>query len=440
MEQRPRLKLCTRFITILSAMPDSNSHSAISALLDARRPGFALPGAFFSDERVFAADLEHIFARHWLFVASEPEIPEAGDYRTYQVGPYPIFILRQDDGSIAAFHNTCRHRGSRILQQAAGVVGARIVCPYHRWSYDTSGHVVDCGPGCDTAAGRGLALRPVHLRNLAGLLFVCLADEPPDDFEDMAAQMRPYLEPHALSGAKVAKQTDLLEHGNWKLTIENNRECFHCGGHPELLSSLFHFLGDVSEGSLSEQERAIYRRYEQARSLAMASWQRAGVPWERIELLHGRATAFRAERLVLEGHGESMTIDTRVACNRLLGSLAERRLGTLHLHVQPNAWFHFLSDHIITFSVLPIDRERTLVRTTWLVDGNAEEGKDYDVENLTRVWVATNAQDAQFVEETQRGTASPWYVPGPLSSTEFMVDLFHRWYDERMRAGLGTEP
>ena len=73
----------------------------IASLLDSRRPGFALPGAFFSDERVFAADLEHIFARHWLFVASEPEIPEAGDYRTYQVGPYPIFILRQDDGSIA---------------------------------------------------------------------------------------------------------------------------------------------------------------------------------------------------------------------------------------------------------------------------------------------------------------------------------------------------
>jgi Rieske 2Fe-2S family protein len=106
-----------------------------------------------------------------------------------------------------------------------------------------------------------------------------------------------------------------------------------------------------------------------------------------------------------------MTADTRVACTRLLGSLTERRLGTLHLHVQPNAWFHFLSDHILTFCVLPIDRERTLVRTTWLVNADAEEGKDYDVDNLTRVWVATNNQDAQ-------------------------VDMFHRWYDERMRAGL----
>jgi glycine betaine catabolism A len=408
----------------------------LASLLNSRRPGFALPGAFFSDERVYAADLEYIFARHWLFVASEAEIPEAGDYRAYQIGPYPIFILRQDDGSIAAFHNTCRHRGSRILQQDSGVVGAKIVCPYHRWGYDTAGRVVDCGPGGDAALAKGLHLKRVHLRNLTGLLFVCVADDPPEDFADLAAQMTPYLAAHALPLTKVAKQVDLIEHGNWKLTLENNRECFHCGGHPELLNSLFHFLGDISEESLSPQERAIYRRYENARELTLASWNRAGVPWQRIELLHGRPTGFRAERLVLEGTGESMTVDTRVACTRLLGSLTERRLGTLHLHVQPNAWFHFLSDHILTFAVFPIDRERTLVRTTWLVNADAEEGKDYDVEKLTHVWDATNNQDAHFVAETQRGTASPEYVPGPLSGTEFMVDLFHRWYDERMRAGL----
>jgi len=418
------------------SLPQSSLAQYVTSLLDSRRPGFALPGAFFRDDRVFAADLEHIFGRHWLFVASEPEIPEAGDYRTYQIGTYPIFILRQDDGSIAAFHNTCRHRGSRILQADSGVVGAKIVCPYHRWTYDTNGQVVNCGPGGDAALAKGLRLERVHLKNLAGLLFVCLADEPPDDFDDFAKQMTPYLTPHDLPRTKIAKQTDLVEHGNWKLTIENNRECFHCGGHPELLNSLFHFLGDVSEESLSDEERAIYRRYEAARELSLAGWNRAGVPWERIELLHGRPTAFRAERLVLAGEGESMTEDTRVACTRLLGSLTERRLGTLHLHTQPNAWFHFLSDHILTFATFPIDGERTLVRTTWLVNAEAQEGKDYDVDNLTKVWAATNNQDAEFVAETQRGTASPHYVPGPLSSTEFMVDLFHRWYDERMRVGL----
>jgi Rieske 2Fe-2S family protein len=408
----------------------------ISPLLESRRPGYALPRDFFTDDILYTAELEGIFARHWLFVASEPEIPEEGDYRTFQIGPYPIFILRQDDGSIAAFHNTCRHRGARVLQQDSGVVGAKIVCPYHRWSYDTSGRVVGCGDIGECSNTAGLRLQPVHLRVLSGLIFVCLAQEPPDDFGDMARQMSAYLDPHTLPGAKVARQIDIIEEGNWKLTMENNRECFHCGGHPELLRSLFHFIGDFTEESLSDEERVAYRRYEVARERALAAWKRAGVPWERIEHLHGRATAFRTERLVLEGEGESMTLDSKAACKRLLGAFKEAALGTLHFHVQPNAWFHFLGDHIITFSVIPMSRDRTWVRTTWLVHAGAEEGKDYEVGNLTRVWEATNAQDASFVTETQRGVTSPQYVPGPLGSAEFMVDYFHRWYVERMRAAL----
>ncbi len=406
------------------------------ALLDSRQPGFALPGAFFTDETLYQAELDAIFARHWLFVASEPEIPEAGDYRTFQIGPYPIFVLRQDDGSIVAFHNVCRHRGARILQQDSGVVGSRLVCPYHRWSYDTTGQVVGCGTTDCGNAAKDKRLAPVHVRRLAGLIFVCVAQTPPDDFEDMALQLWPYLEGHALPQLKVAHQEDLIEAGNWKLTIENNRECFHCGGHPELLRSLFHFIGDFNVDTLTEEERSTYKRYEAARDRAIESWAREGLPWERIEYLHGRATAFRTERLVLEGSGESMTADSKAASTRLLGSFTEPGLGTLHLHTQPNAWFHFLSDHVITFSVLPLDRQRTLVRTTWLVHADAQEGQDYDLKNLTSVWQATNKQDAEFVAETQLGVVSPQYVPGPLSSTEFMVDLFHRWYDERMRAGL----
>ena len=289
------------------SMDDFNLRTYIGSLLNSRTPGFALPSAFFSDERVYAADLEHIFARHWLFVASEAEIPEPGDYKAYQIGPYPIFILRQDDGAIAAFHNTCRHRGSRILQQESGVVGSKIVCPYHRWGYDQSGKVVDCGPGNDVELARGLKLKPVHLRNLSGLLFVCVGENPPADFEELTARVTPYLSKHELSRTKVAKQVDLIEHGNWKLTMENNRECFHCGGHPELLNSLFHFLGDIDEASLSDEERKIYVLYQEAQRLVHESWNRAGVPFARIEELYGRPTGFRTERLVLAGAGESMT-------------------------------------------------------------------------------------------------------------------------------------
>src|SRR5882724_8657706 len=370
----------------------------VASLLAECKSGFALPGAFFTDEVLYAAELEYIFGRHWLFVASEPEIPEGGDYRTFQIGPWPIFIVRRDDGSIAAFHNTCRHRGSRILLQDSGIAGATLQCPYHRWTYDLDGRVIGCGATGEAPAAQR-RLKPVHVKTLAGLIFVCLADEPPDDFDDMVQRMTPYLAPHGLTRAKVAKQVDIIEHGNWKLTIENNRECFHCAGHPELLCSLFDFFGEIDQ-------------------------------------LHGRPTAFRTERLVLDGAGESMTPDTRVASRRLLGDLEEPRLGTLHFHTQPNAWFHFLSDHALTFATLPLERGRTLVRSTWLVHADAQEGRDYDLEKLTTVWNATNAQDAAFVAETQRGASSPAYEPGPIAASEYMVKLFHVWYEERLRAEM----
>ena len=131
-----------------------------------------------------------------------------------------------------------------------------------------------------------------------------------------------------------------------------------------------------------------------------------------------------------------MTRDTRVASRRLLGTLSEARLGSLHFHVQPNAWFHFLSDHVLTFSTLPLSRTSTLVRSTWLVHADAVEGRDYDPKNLTDVWTATNAQDAAFVAETQLGVLSPAYRPGPLGTNEYMVNMFHGWYEERLRSAL----
>jgi len=421
-------------------LPDAAAPEAlrrhVAALLAAREPRRGLPRAFFTDDALYQAELEYLFGRHWLFVASEPEIPAGGDYRTFQIGPWPIFILRRDDGSIAAFHNTCRHRGSRILQRDSGIAGAALQCPYHRWTYDLEGKVLGCGATGDDPA-RQRPLKPAHVRTLAGLIFVCVADEPPGDFDAMAQRMRPYLAPHDLAHAKIARQVDLLEEGNWKLTIENNRECFHCAGHPELLCSLFDFFGEVDVARLSASERANYARYLEANAAAQASWQRLGLPWRPIEELHGRPTAFRTERLVLDGAGESMTADTRIASQRLLGNLTEARLGTLHYHTQPNAWFHFLSDHILTFATLPVDRTHTLVRCSWLVHAEAEEGRDYDLAALTSVWNATNSQDAHFVAEAQRGVSSPAYLPGPIASSEYMVDLFHTWYEERLRAQLG---
>ncbi len=95
----------------------------------------------------------------------------------------------------------------------------------------------------------------------------------------------------------------------------------------------------------------------------------------------------------------------------------------------------------MTFSVIPLSAGETLVRTKWLVHKDAVEGIDYEVENLTAVWNATNDQDRTLVEYSQRGAASSAYEPGPYSPfTEGLVEKFSAWYAGQLAKYVGAQP
>jgi Rieske 2Fe-2S family protein len=278
----------------------------------------------------------------------------------------------------------------------------------------------------------------VHVKSLAGLIFICLAATPPDDFGAMADTLTPYIAPHDIANTRIAFAEDIIEHGNWKLTMENNRECYHCSGsHPELTQSIF--AEGFGFAPVGEEAEAQAERYNTLVSTLHAQWEGTGLPSREIEHLADRATGFRTERLPLEGAGESETLDTRVACSKLLGALTDKRAGALSLWTQPNSWHHFMSDHIVTFAVFPLTADTTLLRTKWLVHKDAVEGVDYDLQKLTEVWRATNRQDSQLVATAAAGARSTGYQPGPYSpDTEALVEKFNLWYLARLHAGLAA--
>nr|WP_209324605.1 aromatic ring-hydroxylating dioxygenase subunit alpha [Brevibacterium renqingii] len=405
---------------------------ALDRLIDERRPGYSLPAPFYISPEFFARDLEAIFASTWIFVASLAEVPEPGDYVTIDIGTYSVIVIRDDDGEIRAHHNVCRHRGTRLLNDLSGSVG-NIVCGYHQWTYTPGGELISAGvqaPGFDMAC---FSLRAVDVRVIGGLIFICLHDGP-DDIDEVAAVIEPYLSPHDIAGAKVAAQVDLIEDSNWKLVMENNRECYHCeAGHPELTCTFFPTYGYEPE-EIPKRLLPAYQRYLDAEEELRINCERNGLPYALVEELSGRPTGFRIERAALDGKGESYTMDGSAASAKLLGDLDTFVLGRASLHVQPNMWFHAMGDHVVTFSLLPLAEDRTLVRTTWLVAADAEEGVDYDLDNLTTVWIKTNEQDAMFCERAQAGVSSPAYEPGPYAPTEEQVDAFCTWYIERLKA------
>ena len=411
-----------------------NISSDIRSLINNRRKGHTLPAPFYLSKEIHDLDIAEIFSKHWIFVAVEPDIAEPGDYIRVEVGHNSVIIVRDDDMNVKAFHNVCRHRGSQLCDDTKGSVG-NIVCPYHQWTYDLSGKLIyneHMGEDFDKSDHN---LKPVHVGNIAGLIFICLSDNPPTDFADMKRAMEPYIAPHRLADCKVVLQEDIVEHGNWKLTMENNRECYHCvANHPELLASMYEF----GFGYQPSPENAT--KVQEFRDLIESEnnrWAACGLPSSEIDLLDGCASAYRTQRLPLDKAGESQTLDSKVACQKLLGGFTQRNLGGLSFWTQPNSWHHFMSDHVVTFSALPIDAEHTHLRTTWLVHKDAVEGKDYDVNTIAAVWRATNKQDSTLVERTQRGVKSDQYEPGPYSPyTEELVEKFTNWYIQRLEISI----
>ncbi|MBV9907242.1 MAG: Rieske 2Fe-2S domain-containing protein, partial [Hyphomicrobiales bacterium] len=104
-----------------------DARSEMLGLIRSRKAGFSLPQPFYNDPDFFRLDLELIWSRDWLFAGHDCELPDPGNFFTLQVGDYPVVVVRDLEGSIRAFHNTCRHRGSRVCANDKGAA-VRLVC------------------------------------------------------------------------------------------------------------------------------------------------------------------------------------------------------------------------------------------------------------------------------------------------------------------------
>lgn len=393
----------------------------VAGMLRERDRGFSLPQPLYNDPWVFRVEMEEIFQKEWLFAGLTCEIPDKGNYFTLNVGASPVMIVRDQQGEVRAFHNVCRHRGSRICVNERGKA-AKLVCPYHQWTYELDGRLLFAG----TQMGENFdmsrfSLKPVHVRTAGGYIFISLADEPPE-IDGFLADLARYLEPYDLDNAKVAVETSIIEQANWKLVVENNRECYHCAGsHPELLRTL-------QEWDDTTDPRATDAFKQQVEKKA-ADWEAQCIPYKHIS--HGLRN--RMVRMPLLDGRYSMTLDGKPACRKLMGHIESPDLGSLRILHLPNSWNHCMGDHLIAFRVLPLGPQQTMVTTKWLVHKDAIEGEDYDTANLRRVWDATNDQDRRLAEENQRGINSKAYEPGPYSSTyEFGVINFLNWYSDTM--------
>jgi 3-phenylpropionate/trans-cinnamate dioxygenase subunit alpha len=110
----------------------------INRLVDAGRG--LISRRIFIEQGIYEEEQERIFARCWLFLCHDSQIPEPGDFFTTYMGEDPVLVVRDSAGQVHAFLNVCRHRGNRLCRADSGNA-ASFTCAYHGWTYRNDGRL-----------------------------------------------------------------------------------------------------------------------------------------------------------------------------------------------------------------------------------------------------------------------------------------------------------
>ena len=221
-----------------------------------------------------------------------------------------------------------------------------------------------------------------------------------------------------LENAKCAFRKRYMLRTNWKLIAENFRECYHCGpAHPEYCNAV---IGANMKESADEvlAERQV-------------EWRKKGLAMETVDF---EEDSFHfAIRYPLRPGVQSYSLDGK-AVAMPMGNHKDYDSGVLGLVVYPNFWMDAVSDYMWTMRLTAISPSQTAIDLSWLVDRNAKEGVDYDIDRLTEFWKITGEQDWELCENNFKGIESSHYQPGPYAPVEYDVVRFVDWYISNVKA------
>ncbi len=360
-------------------------------------PWTTLPGRDYHAPEVFELERDAVFARSWTCVGRSEDLPGQGDYVAIDVADEPVILLRGRDDEVRAFANTCRHRGTQLLEGVGNV--RAVTCPYHAWTYALDGSLagtpnVHAEDGVDRDA---LGLHRVRLAEWGGFVFVNLEGTAPAFEDELAADptVSPLqLDRYRVDELRVGARLEYDVAANWKVVVENYHECLHCPTvHPELVRIV-----------------PLYRRGE---------------------------VEEEGQHPLGNSMGEGLTSFTRSGTSVLptLPGLDDLDVRTFYgVYLFPNLILNYHSETVNAVTIWPVDAGRSKVVSEFLFRPETIAADGFDPSDVVDFRDLVARQDWVVCELVQRGVRSRFYTAGVYPRQERFIAEFNQRY-VRVRDG-----
>jgi len=363
-----------------------------------------MPGYVYNSSEVFEAEKEIIFMRDWIVVGREDEIPNPGDYRTIEFMGESIVICRDAEGKLAAFVNSCRHRGAPIVQGSGNA--KTFDCPWHGWVYDLQGKLVTAHrprqmSPFDTENCR---MPPVQIDSFGGFVFV--------NFDPKAPSLGEYLDVDGFRTEVAFLNCEkLVTVHTYSYEIEANWKFVH-----ETLADVYHV-------------EIVHRASFGNRSIGYKPQTTADV----------KLTKYGARKFYSSGtsapDGEALFGPMPWLADHPSG-----RLFAMSFYLRPNFAFFARCDMVQPWVALPLSPTRTRISgwTCMPQEFTTRPAFKEKVEIIADYCLKQNGEDRELILALQKGTTSRFYPQGPLHELESLVHQRVKGYLHEMKGGGGA--
>ena len=355
-----------------------------------------MPAFTYTSPEFYQREVERIWRKTWNFIGSADQIRNNGDYFTLNFAGVPTIVLRDHDGKVRAFANTCRHRGCELLEGSGN--NKLIVCPYHSWTYELNGNLRGT-PEMDKTLNfdkSDYGLIPIAIDTWANFLFINFDKNPPP-LQKHLGDLPEKLGPYKLENMALARRRTYEMDCNWKLFVENAKESYH----------------------IATVHRATINKYASAK--AAGYW---------VEKATGDYVVTFAQ------HEGSMALLKDAKGFPTIESLIGRREagGTYAPLIYPSTYLACTIDCAWYLEMHPISANKTRMVHGALFPRDRLERPDFEdiAKNYYQRWDVTIEEDIAASVRQQKGLETPFAPPGRFSHREPLVHEIDNWILDRV--------